>query len=205
VSPASEYLFKHALVQDTAYSTLLRGPRQALHSRIAAALEMQFPSVLKARPELAAHHYGEAAMAAKAVPYWLSAGKLSVARSAVEEAVAQLRRGLGLLRSLPDTPERSRLELDLHIPLMAALMGARGYAHAEVSAALDRSRQLVAATAATGTPLHFSVLYGVWAVDYVKGNAERARNTRSNISRWRRRSRPRRHAWSVTGLLSPGS
>jgi class 3 adenylate cyclase/predicted ATPase len=171
--PASEYLFKHALVQDTAYSTLLRGPRQALHRRIAIALEAQFPSLVEARPELAAHHYGEAAMADKAVPYWLLAGKLSVAKSAVEEAVAQLRRGLGLLHNLPETLERSRLELDLQLPLMAA-MGASGYAHAEVSAALDRCRQLVAATGATGTPLHFSVLYGVWVVDYVGGNAERA-------------------------------
>jgi predicted ATPase len=94
VPPASEYLFKHALVQDTAYSTLLRGPRQALHRRIALALEAQFPSVLETRPELAAHHYGEAAMADKAVRYWLLAGKLSVARSAVAEAIAQLRRGL---------------------------------------------------------------------------------------------------------------
>src|SRR5215469_16406250 len=129
--PTAEYLFKHALVQDTAYSTLLRGPRQALHRRIAIALEAQFPALLQARPEIAAHHYGEAVMAEKAVSYWLLAGKLSVAKSAVEEAVAQLRRGLGLLQSLPETPERSQLELDLHIPLMAALIGARGYAHAE--------------------------------------------------------------------------
>src|SRR5262249_22070345 len=84
--PAAEFLCKHALIQDTAYSTLLRGPRQALHRRIAMALEAQFPSALEARPELAAHHYGEAAMAEKAVPYWLLAGKLSVAKSAVEEA-----------------------------------------------------------------------------------------------------------------------
>ncbi len=77
---------------------------------------------------------------------------------------------------------------------MAALIGARGYAHAEVSAALDRSRQLVAATAATGTPLHFSVLYGVWVVDYVRGNAEGRWNTRSNFSRWRRCSPLRRRA-----------
>jgi predicted ATPase len=78
--PASEYLFKHALVQETAYSTLLRGPRQTLHRRIATALEAQFPSLVEARPELAAHHYGAAAMADKAVPYWLLAGKLSVAK-----------------------------------------------------------------------------------------------------------------------------
>src|SRR5262249_26697376 len=82
-------------------------------------------------------------------------------------------RGLGLLGSLPQTVERSRLELDLHIALTAALIGARGPAHAEVAAALDRSRQLVAATAATGTPLHFSVLYGVWVADYVGGNVKR--------------------------------
>jgi predicted ATPase len=172
--PASEYLFKHALVQDTAYSTLLRGPRQALHRRIATALEAQFPSLIEARPELAAHHYGEAAMADKAVPYWLLAGKLSVAKSAVEEAIAQLRRGLGLLQSLPETLERSRLELDLHTPLISALIGARGHAHAEVSAALDRSQQLVAVTATTGTPLHFPILYGVYVVDYVRGNTKGA-------------------------------
>jgi predicted ATPase len=172
VPSASEYLFKHALVQDTAYSTLLRGPRQAMHRRIATALEAHFASLIEARPELAAHHYGAAAMADKAVPYWLLAGKLSVARSAVEEAVAQLRRGLGLLQSMPDTIERSRLELNLHIPLTAALASARGYGHAEVSSALDRSLQLVAATAATGTPLHFSVLYGCWAVHLVRGNAK---------------------------------
>ena len=193
--PASEYLFKHALVQDTAYSTLLRGPRQALHRRIAVALEAQFPSLLEARPELAAHHYGEAAMADKAVPYWLLAGKLSVAKSAVEEAIAQLRRGLGLLSSLPETLERSRLELDLHIPLMTALIGARGYAHAEVSAALDRSRQLVAATAATGTPLHFSrPLRRLGGGLRQRKRQARRWNTRSNFSRWRRCSPLRRRA-----------
>jgi class 3 adenylate cyclase/predicted ATPase len=174
VPPASEYLFKHALVQDIAYSTLLRGPRQALHRRIAMALEAQFPSLVEAQPGLAAHHYGEAAMAEKAVPYWLLAGKRSVAKSAVKEALAQLRRGLGLLQSLPETLERSRLELDLHLPLISALIGARGYAHAELSAALDRSRQLVADTGATGTPLHFSVLYGVWVADHVRGNLKGA-------------------------------
>ena len=125
------------------------------------------------RPELAAHHYGEAAMAVKAASYWLLAGTMSVAKSAAAEAIAQLRRGLGLLQSLPETPERSRLELDLHIPMISALRIARGSAHGEVFAALERSRQLVAATAATGKPLHLSVLYGMWMVDRVRGNAER--------------------------------
>jgi predicted ATPase len=132
-------------------------------------LEAQFPSLLQARPELAAHHYGEAAMAERAVSYWLLAGKLSVAKSAVEEAIAQLRRGLGLLQSLPETLERSRLELDFHVPLTAALQSAKGYAHAEVFAALDRSRQLVADTGATGTPLHFSVLHELFSADITSG------------------------------------
>ena len=120
--PAAEYLFKHALVQDTAYSTLLRGPRLALHRRIAEALEERFPDFVETRPEILAHHYGEAAMADKAIAYWHLAGKLSVAKSAVHEATAQLRRGLGLLERLPETRERKQLEIDIHVTLTQALM-----------------------------------------------------------------------------------
>jgi len=160
--PAAEYLFKHALVQDTAYSTMLRGPRQALHRRIAEALEQRFPDLVETRPEIVAHHYGEAAMADKAITYWHLAGKLSVAKSAVREAIAQLRRGLGLLDGLPETRERKQLELDLHVTLTQALMAGKGYADPEVVAALERANRLVAETGAVGSPLHFSVLYGLW-------------------------------------------
>ena len=99
--PTAEYLFKHALVQDTAYSTLLRGPRQALHQRIAEALEQRFPDFVETRPEIVAHHYGEAAIAEKAITYWHRAGKLSVAKSAVREAIAQLRRVSGCWTGYP--------------------------------------------------------------------------------------------------------
>jgi predicted ATPase len=150
--PAAEYLFKHALVQDTAYSTLLRGPRQALHRRIAEALEQQFPDFVETRPEILAHHYGEAAMPEKAIAYWHLAGKSSVAKSAVHEAVAQLRRGLNLLDGLPETRERQQLELDIHVTLTQALMAGKGYASPEVFAALERANQLVTETAAVGTP-----------------------------------------------------
>jgi class 3 adenylate cyclase/predicted ATPase len=160
--PTAEYLFKHALVQDTAYSTLLRGPRQALHRRIAEALEQRFPDFVETRPEILAHHYGEAAIADKAIAYWHRAGKSSVARSAVREATAQLRRGLGLLEGLPETRERKQLELDIHVTLTQALMAAKGYADPEVFAALERANRLVTETASVGTPLHFSVLYGLW-------------------------------------------
>ena len=169
VPPAAEYLFKHALVQDTAYSTLLRGPRQALHRRIAEALEQRFPDLVETRPEIVAHHYGEAAIADKAITYWHLAGKSSVAKSAVREAIAQLRRGLSLLDGLPETRERKQLELDIHVTLTAALMAGKGYADPEVVAALERANRLVTETAAVGTPLHFSVLYGLWVSNFAGG------------------------------------
>jgi class 3 adenylate cyclase/predicted ATPase len=173
--PAAEYLFKHALVQDTAYSTLLRGPRQALHRRIAEALEQRFPDVVQTRPEIVAHHYGEAALPDKAIAYWHLAGKSSVARSAVREATAQLRRGLGLLDRLPETRERKQLELDIHITLSTALMAGKGYADREVAAALESAHRLVTEIAGAGTPQHFAVLYGLWAFHYVAGQPEAAR------------------------------
>jgi predicted ATPase len=169
VPPAAEYLFKHALVQDTAYSTLLRGPRQALHRRIAEALEQRFPDFVETRPEIVAHHYGEAAVADKAITYWHLAGKSSVAKSAVTEATAQLRRGLSLLDGLPETRERKQLELDIHVTLTTALMAGKGYADPEVFAALERANRLVTDTAATGTPVHFFVLFGLWVSNHNAG------------------------------------
>ncbi len=169
VPPTAEYLFKHALVQDTAYSTLLRGPRQALHRRIAEALEQRFPDLVQTRPGIVAHHYGEAAMADKAITYWHLAGKSSVAKSAVHEATAQLRRGLTLLEGLPETRERKQLELDIHVTLTAALRAGKGNADPEVVAALERANRLVTETGAVGTPLHFSVLYGLWISTLVGG------------------------------------
>ena len=191
VPPTAEYLFKHALVQDTAYSTLLRGPRQALHRRIAEALEQRFPDFVETRPEILAHHYGEAAIADKAITYWHLAGKSSVAKSAVREAIAQLRRGLSLLDGLPETRERKQLELDIHVTLTAALMAGKGYADPEVVAALERANRLVTETASVGTPLHFSVLYGLWV---------------STLQRWGYCGRARaRHQLPVVAQSQPSS
>jgi class 3 adenylate cyclase len=167
--PMAEYLFKHALVQDTAYSTLLRGPRQALHRRIAEALEQRFSDLVQTRPEILAHHYGEAAIADKAITYWHRAGKLSAAKSAVREAITQLRRGLSLLDGLPATREREQLELDIHATLTQALMAGKGYADPETVAALERANRLVIETAALGTPVHFSVLFGLWISTFNRG------------------------------------
>src|SRR5262249_28194300 len=154
--PEAVYTFKHALVQDAAHGSLLRGPRQALHRRIAEALEQRSPDLVATRPEILAHHYGQAALPDKAITYWHLAGKLSAAKSAETEAIAQLRRGLGLLDGLPETHERQQLELDIHITLISALMAGKGYADPEVVAALERANRLVTETAEIGTPRHFS-------------------------------------------------
>jgi predicted ATPase len=179
--PTAEYLFKHALVQDTAYSTLLRGPRQALHRRIAEALEQRFPDFVETRPEILAHHYGEAANADKAITYWHRAGKSSVAKSAVREATAQLRRGLNLLDGLPETRQRLQLELDIHVTLTQALMAGKGFADPEAVAALERANRLVSETASVGTPIHFSVLLGLWLSAFNRGTVAAALEHAANF------------------------
>ena len=140
--PDAEYTFKHALVQDVAYSTLLRSRRQQLHVRIAATLEDRFPEMVVAQPALIAQHCVEAGLAEKAVVYWLKAGRQAVARSAMTEAVAQLRKGLGLLAGLPDGPWRRQQELDLQIALGPALTATKGHAAPDVGEAIDRARAL---------------------------------------------------------------
>jgi class 3 adenylate cyclase/tetratricopeptide (TPR) repeat protein len=141
-SPEATYLFKHALVQDAAYSTLLRSRRHRLHSRIAACLEDRFPEIVLAQPALMAHHCAEAGLAEKAVRYWLKAGQQALAHSAMAEAVAQLRKGLGVLAGVPDGRWRQQQELDLQIALGSALTATSGFSAADVELALTRARLL---------------------------------------------------------------
>ena len=124
--PDAEYTFKHALVQDAAYSTLLRSRRQQLHGRIVATLESQFREIVTAQPALLASTV-RGGLSEKAVGYWIKAGQQAVARSAMIEAVTQLRKGLDLLALLPDGVERRQYELDLKVTLAAALVATRGY------------------------------------------------------------------------------
>ena len=106
--PEAEYTFKHALVQDAAYDTLLRSRKQQLHARIAITLENQFPETAASEPAILAHHCTEAGLADRAVEYRLKAGQQAVARSAMVEAVAQLEKGLALLTTLPTSLERQQ-------------------------------------------------------------------------------------------------
>jgi predicted ATPase len=140
--PDAEYTFKHALVQDAAYGTLLRGRRQQLHARIAASLEDRFPEIVAAQPALLAHHCQEAGLMEKSVDYWLAAGRQAWGRSAAAEAAALLRRGLALVSTLGDGDWRRKTELDLQIALGQALIMDRSWGAQELVEVHSRAREL---------------------------------------------------------------
>ena len=170
VPPHATYLFKHALVQDAAYGTLLREPRRALHARIAETLESQFAEIAENQPELLARHCTEAGLIEKAAGLWGKAGQRSLARSALVEAAAQLTRALDQIATLPATPALRREQIKLQVALINALMHIKGYAAPETKAAAERARLLIEQAEALGEPpedplLLFSVLYGFWVCE----------------------------------------
>ena len=140
--PNATYLFKHALIQDTAYQSLLKSTRQQYHQRIAQVLEAQFPEIGETQPELLAHHYTEAGLHQQAVAYWHRAGEVAIQRSAYVEARAHLTTGLALVTMLPSTLERHQQELALHLALGSALMESKGYGAPEVEREYTRAREL---------------------------------------------------------------
>ena len=162
--PHSTYVFKHALVQDAAYGTLLRSRRQQLHSRIGAALEGHFPEVAASQPEIVARHYAEAGMAAKAIGYCLKAGHLAGARSANVEARRHLAKGLELLQQLPPEQERDRQELRFQTLLGPALIATKGPSAPEPIAAYRRAIELIQMTG--DTACQDSVFFGLYSIYY---------------------------------------
>jgi TOMM system kinase/cyclase fusion protein len=158
--PQATYLFKHALIQDVAYQSLLRSTRQQYHQRIAQVVEARFPELCETQPELLAQHYTEAGLIAQAVPYWQRAGQRALERSANLEAVAHFTTGLELLATLPDTPARAQQELDLQTTMGPALMVVKGQAAPEVGRAYARARELCQQVGET--PQLFQVLRGLW-------------------------------------------
>jgi class 3 adenylate cyclase len=141
--PQARYIFKHTLIQDVAYASLLCQKRRQMHQQIAELLETQFPETLEMQPELVAHHYTEAGQAEQAVTYWQKAGERAVQRSAHTEAIAHLTQGLALILSLPDTPARTQRELMLNVTLGAPLLATKGYAAPEVGRIYTRTRELL--------------------------------------------------------------
>ena len=158
--PQATYRFKHALIQDAAYQSLLRSTRQQYHQHIAQVVEARFPEICETQPELLAHHYTEAGLLAQAIPYWQRAGQRAIERSANLEAIGHLTKGLECSTTLPDTPERAQQELDLQTTLGPALMVTKGLGAPEVLHAYTRARELCQQVGET--PQLFQVLRGLW-------------------------------------------
>ena len=158
--PQAMYRFKHALIQDAAYQSLLRTTRQQYHQQIAQMLEAQFPETVTTQPELIAQHYTAADCHEQAVHYWQRAGQHASDRSANVEAISHLTTGIALLQSLPETPERTQQAVTLHIALGAALQMARGFAAPEVEHAYTQARALCQQVGET--PQLAQVLFGLY-------------------------------------------
>jgi predicted ATPase/class 3 adenylate cyclase len=177
VPPHTTYLFKHALVQDAAYDTLLREPRRALHARIAETLESQFAEMAENQPELLARHCTEAGLTEKAANLWGKAARRSLEHSALVEAAAQFTRALSQIATLPATPALRREEIKLQVALITPLIHVKGFAAPETKAAAERARLLIEHAEALGERpedplLLFSVLYGFWVASNVEFNGD---------------------------------
>jgi len=165
--PDSTYLFKHALLQDAAYASLLRGRRQQLHRRIADALREQFSDVAETEPQLMAHHLAQAGLSDRAIDCLQKAGQRANESSANAEAIGHLRLALELLQSLPNDPAHKRKALELQVMLAQAMIAARGYAAPETRNVLLQAKALT--DESTGALQTCAILYGIWASYYVAG------------------------------------
>jgi predicted ATPase len=178
--PQAMYVFKHALIQEAAYQSLLKRTRQRYHQHIAQVLEAQFPAIVETQPELLAHHYTEAECREQAVGYWQQAGARAIQRSANPEAVQHLTTGLALLATLPETPTRAQQELELQLALGPVLMTTKGHAAPEVEQTYARARTLCAQVGETPAALVDTaglmlVLSDTWSVTDSTGAGGTAR------------------------------
>jgi predicted ATPase len=179
VPPQATYLFKHALVQDTAYGTLLREPRRALHARIADALESQFAEIAEKQPELVARHYTEAGLIEKAAGLWAKAGQRSLERSALVEASKQFMRGLDQIAAVAGSPALRSQQIKLQVGLANALYHTKGFAAAETKAAFGQARAMIEHAEALGEHVEdplvlYSILYGFFIAKFIPFDGEAA-------------------------------
>jgi class 3 adenylate cyclase/predicted ATPase len=158
--PRASYSFKHALIQEIAYQSLLKRTRQQYHQRIAQVLEEGFPEIAEAQPELVAQHYTAAGCTGQAVRSWQRAGEHASDHSAYLEAISHFTTGIELLKTLPATPERTQQALTLHIALGTALQNAKGHAAPEVEHVYSQARTLCQQVGET--PQLVPVLFGLW-------------------------------------------
>jgi predicted ATPase len=170
--PRAVYTFKHALIQDAAYQSLVKKRRQQLHQAVAERLEERFPEVAATQPELLARHFTEAGAAGRATDYWLAAGRRAQAAFANAEAIDHLRRGLAVIAGLPASSDRDARELPFQVSLGVALMTGRGYAHPDLEAVQTRARELCERLGPS-SPL-FHVLWGNWAWRLIRDEHDEA-------------------------------
>jgi class 3 adenylate cyclase/predicted ATPase len=170
--PQATYTFKHALIQDAAYASLLKSTRQQYHQRIGQVLEGQFSETVEAQPELIAHHLTEAGLTEQSVTYWYKAGQRASEHSAHMETIAHLRQGLALLATLPETPARLQRQVDMLIVLGASLIATKGWAAPEVGETYTSARQLCEHLE---DPYQlFPVLWGLWSYSLVRAEYQTA-------------------------------
>lgn len=166
--PGETYSFKHALIQDAAYGSLLRGVKQTNHARIARVLAERFPQLAESSPELLAQHHAAAGSADEAIAAWTRAGERAIGRSTFLEARSVFHRALEQLAAMPASSDRDRLELQLRSKLGVALISTYGYSAPEVEANYDRAGELCESLG----DLPIGVLYGVWAVQLVRSDRD---------------------------------
>jgi class 3 adenylate cyclase/tetratricopeptide (TPR) repeat protein len=177
--PLATYHFKHALVQDAAYSTLPKKPRRVLHARIAKTLESRFPERANREPELLAYHYEQAGLAGPAVEYWHRAARRGAERSANIEALNHFHRALELLKDLPPGPERNALELELLLARGAPLLSVKGYASDDMEHNYRRAKDLLQES--SDSVHQFLAIRGLWVFHLVRGHLANARSLAEDL------------------------
>jgi len=173
-SPRSSFLFKHGLLRDAAYSTLLRGPRRTLHARIAQAIEEIFPELAESQPEVVAHHRTEAGLKRPATIHWQRAGELALRRSAGSEAVKHFSSALSILEELPDATDRWQQELDIRLGLGTALITARGFRSLGPEIAKQYERAVALGRGLGDDKKLFRAMWGSWYANLIIGQTEHA-------------------------------
>ena len=172
VSPFVRYAFKHVLLRDAIYDSLLRSKRQQIHADIAAILEQDYPKLVENQPEVLAFHYQEASNHQMAIRCWFESGQRALAHSANAEAIANFRKALQLLNALPETPERSKQEIDIQLALGIPLIAVEGYAAAQTREAFSRARTLCVGLG--NIPEYFQALFGLWGNRWMSGKNDEA-------------------------------
>jgi class 3 adenylate cyclase/predicted ATPase len=189
ISPFVRFAFKHVLLRDAIYDSLLKSKRQQIHADIAAILVHDFPKLVENQPEVLALHYQEASNHQMAIRYWFESGQRALAHSANVEAIANFRKALQLLNALPETPERIKQEIDIQLALGIPLIAVRGYTAAETREAFSRARTLCLRVG--DIPEYFQALFGLWGNHWMCGkNDEALRMADEFLSRSRALSDP---------------